>query len=456
MGSLATRFKAALSGLFLGRQAGRPLVYAIPVRTFSPRRGTREVLAAYRENAWLRAVVHTVAGAVATPSWRVFLPVTTQGKRLLRSCKAVGADRRAGLEGVLERHKSLAGGVARGDVVEVHQHELLSILQHPHPKHTGRAYRELMQVHLDLAGEAFLWLRRAEDDGRVVGFEVIPPQCVVMTPTASPEGTYHIIYNNFAGQVAESEIIWLKHLDPENPEGRGAGMGLALGDELDTAEAIQGARKATFQRGGMPAATVGVDPAEGDDGADAVEALKKEYQDSFKGPQDAGKLWFVPGKVTVAQLDQDFRALQLDESERGIKDYVRQCFNIPPELMGDLVSGTRATAEEAKYTLAEYAVLPRMEFLREGYQLYLVPLVDEDALLEYQDPRPQSWERQLKAMTSAFGAHVYMNEARLLAGLPPDPKLKGVRFMPLPGAQPVQDEDKKPTNPPPPRGPGKE
>lgn len=453
MASIPSRLKAALSGLLLGPQAGRPAVHGIPLFPQSPRRGSRAVLGAYRTNAWLQAVVDTVAEAVATPRWRVLVPVTEEGKALARTCKAMSFQERD-RRGTLERHKALARGVATRHLVELDEHELLNVLECPHPLFTGRELRKMQQIHLDLAGESFLWLRRTLDGARrVVGFEVVPPQCVTHTPgELGTAGRFLVTYQRMSSQVEASEMLWLRHLDPEDLYGRGVGRGQALGNEIDTAESIQEARQATFARGGLPAAVVGV---EGEDGEDAAEDLEKKYLDQSNKPSSAGWVWFVPGGVTLSQIQQDFAALEMAESEKGLRDLVRQCFNIPPELVGDLTSSNRSTAEAAKYTLAEYAVLPRLEFLRTEYQLRLVGLIDPDAILEYQDPRPHSWERMHQAMTSSFGPHVFLNEARELAGLPAVEKFKGVAFMPLPGAQPVQDGPTGPQNPPPPRGPGK-
>ncbi|HEX5750015.1 MAG TPA: phage portal protein [Archangium sp.] len=451
--SLFERFKAAYTGLLLGPGAGRPAVHGIPMFPMSPRRGSRAVLASYRSNAWLQAVVDTVAEAVATPRWRVLVPVSQEGKALARACKGMPSSERDKLGG-LERHKALARGLARGHLVELAEHELLNVLEAPHPMFTGRELRKVQQIHLDLAGESFLWLRRTLDgQRRVAGFEILPPQCVTHMPGAAGEPSRFLVtYNRLSSSVEESEILWLRHLDPEDLYGRGVGRGHALGNELDTAESIQEARQATFARGGLPAATVGI---EGEESEDVAEDMEKKYTERSNKPSSAGWVWFVPGKVTLSQIQQDFRALQMDEAEKGLRDYIRQCFNIPPELLGDLTSSNRSTAEAAKYTLAEYAVLPRLEFLRTEYQLRLVPLIDADALLEYHDPRPHSWERTHQAMTASYGPHVLLNEARAHGGLPPLKRFEGVPFMPLPGAQPVQDDDKTPKNPPPPRGPEK-
>lgn len=443
MASLTTRILRKL-GL---RSAGRPLITAIPVSTFSVRRGTRQVHTAYRENAWLQAVVDTVAESVATPRWRVYR-VKDKNSTDARALKAhILHEPRAE-----ERRKAVEEAERDGALYEVRGHRLQQVLENPHPKYPGRELRKLMAIHCDLSGETFQWLSR-DATGSVVGFHVLPPTAVQLTPTEG-RPTFHVNYNLMSGQVPESEILWIRHLDPENPEGRGVGRGRAAGDELDTSEAIQRGVKATFERGGLPIATIGVDA--GDAAEDDTEDWEKRYEEKHMGASNAGKVLFVPGKVSVSSLSADMRSLQMVETDKAIRDFVRQIYNVSPELMGDLTSANRSTSDEAKYTLAQYATIPRLEFFRAWWQLLMVPQVDGDAILEYDDPRPQSWERKHKAMTSAYNEAFQLNEARRMAGLPPDPELEGQRFKPLPGAQPIQDgPPSEPQNQPPARGPAR-
>ncbi|MFL5344368.1 MAG: phage portal protein [Hyalangium sp.] len=406
------------------------------------------MLAAFREHAYLQAVVSTVADAVATPRWHVYKPVDrgTEGRALAMALKSAAFE---------ERAKLLKSAVQEGGFVEVRGHEVARILEAPHPKFSGRAYRKLLCIHLDLAGESFLWLSR-DVTGRVNGFQVLPPQAVMTTPLEG-QPYYSVSYNLFSGQVPASDIVWLRHLDPENPEGRGVGRGRAAGDELDSSEAIQKAIKASFERSGAPVATVGVEGVAGQDAEEAVEDLQKRYEESFGKPEQAGRVFFVPHGVSMAQLQIDLRALQMVEVDQSLREFCRQIYNVSPELMGDLTSSNRSTSEEAKYTLAEYCVVPRLEFLRAELQHHLVPLVDEDAILEYDDPRPQSWERKHKAMTSAYNEGVLVNEARELGGLPALAQFEGQVFKPLPGAVPVTWQPvSEPQNAPPPRGPAAE
>ncbi|MBN8466174.1 phage portal protein [Corallococcus exiguus] len=401
------------------------LVHALPLVSFSPRRGSREVLRAYKENGWLRTVVDTVAEAVATPRWRVY--------KRARPGVLGALDHRLKSANPRLRTKALKEATASGELVELPDHELLRLLEAPHPRYPGRAFRKLSQVHVDLVGEAFLWLRR-DDTGRVVGWEVVPPHRVMMTPT--PESpVFFLSHNTFIGAVPEADVLWFKHLDPEAPEDRGAGAGMALGDELDTVEAISRATKATFERGGIPAAIVGVDSkASGADMEEVVEDLEKKYKESFAGPGSAGKVWFAPAGVSLAQVQVNFRELQTEELKKGLYAFIRQTYNVPPELVGDLTSSNRSTAESAEYTLADFAVLPRLEFWRSWLQHCLVPLVDRDAILDYEDPRPQEFERVFRLMTTQPTEAFTYNEVRELAGYEPDPLLEGKRPPPLPGA----------------------
>ncbi|WP_158502056.1 phage portal protein [Vitiosangium sp. GDMCC 1.1324] len=427
-------------------KSSRALPRGVPLQPFGVRRGSRVWCRYYKDHAGLRVPVETKAAAAARVRWRVYKPVNKDDAHALSySWKHATPEERAAL-----RRKALESK----QIVEVEGHLVQRLIEDPSPRHPGLEVRKLMCIYLDGPGECFLWLRRAED-GTVVGFEVLPPHAVLTTPTEQ-QPSYQVSYNLFSGAIPETDIIWLKHLDPENPEGRGAGRGLALGDELDTSEAIQTSMKAGFERGPFPDVIVGIKP---DEAAtlppeSLVEDATKRFQTEHGSPDKAGKPFFVAGDTTATVIQPNNRNMQTLQIEQALRDFMRESYNVNPEIIGKLASSTRATSEEAKYNLAEHAVLPVLDFLRAGFQKFLVPKVDPDALLDFDDPRPQAFERALAAMTAAPNPAFTMNELRKLAGYPADPELEGKRFLPLPGAQPVQDEHPtEPKNPPPPRGP---
>jgi phage portal protein BeeE len=428
-------------------QAIRPRSIAAYAPT--PRRGSREVLIAFRENGWLQACVGLVSDAVAAPRWRAYKRVTSNEGRPVR-------DHGLALASFEVRRRELKALRSRSELVELPDHELLGILAAPNSEMSGRACLRLIQQHLDLVGEAFLWLQRGPD-GRLAGFIPLPPHAITTTPTDA-QPYFAVAYERLVGQIAPSDMIWLKHLDPERPHGRGAGRGLGLGDELDSSEFIARSLKSVFARGGLPTSVVGVDVGPDGDAEEVVEDLEKRFLSRHTGPETQGAPWFTPGKVTVGTINPDFQSLQTQELAKHLLDFIRMTYNVPPELMGDLSSSNRSTAEAAMYHLAEYATAPRLEFLRTELMHKLAPLVDPEVLLEYDDPRPKSFERLQALMTSPVTAPAFtLNEVRDLAGMEPAPELDGAFLAPMPGTfSPTQDgppSSPSSSSPPPPSRP---
>jgi phage portal protein BeeE len=446
MASLRARLKAALTGLMVGPKAGNPLVWAMPIRTYGPKRTAQGILGAYEEDGWFQAVVDTVAAPVADGllSARVYKPVATARHSMpAYRVKAMDAEK---------RRQALKLATKAGEWVELPDHELLRLLARPHPEYPGRSYMHLLVVYMVLCGEVFMRLTLGAD-GRPVGFTLLPPPSVTMTPMqGSP--FYFVSYNGRTEKVPKGEMAWLKKLSPRDPEGRGVGRGAADADELDAMEAISNATRATFQRGGIAAAVVSVGTKSEDVDAEEQKAeLEKKYTEDHSGPENAGKLFFVAGDVSLAQVQVNFRELQTEEIKRGLMDFVRTTLNVPAEMMGVQSGSTRATSEEAKYTLADRSTAPWLYFLVDGFNHHVMPLLDTQAVLEADDPRPANWERILKAMTAAPNEGFSWNEYRTNLGFEPDPELEGKRPRPLPGAQPLLDETGEARNQPPPRGP---
>jgi HK97 family phage portal protein len=447
MASIGARLKAALTSLLIGPKAGRPLVYGLPLRTYGPLRSARGILEAYETDGWFQAVVDTVAAPVADGllSAHVFKRVASNSRGIpAYRVKAMGPEK---------RREALKLATKAGEWVELPDHEMLRLLARPHPDYPGRSYMHLLVVYVVLCGEAFLRLSRGAD-GRPVAFTLLPPTAVMMTPMAGSP-LYFVSFNGRTEKVPKEEMVWLKKLSPRDPEGRGVGRGAADADELDTMEAISNATRATFQRGGIAAAVVSVGTKSEDiDAEEQKKELERRYNEDHQGPEQAGKVWFVAGDVSLAQVQVNFRELQTEEIKSGLMDYVRTTLNVPAEMMGVQSGSTRATSEEAKYTLADRSTAPWLYFMVDGLNHHLMPLLDTEAVLEAEDPRPASWERTFKAMTAAPNEGFTWNELRAHAGYEPDPELEGKRPRPLPGAQPVLDEKGEPRNAPPPRGPG--
>jgi capsid portal protein len=79
------------------------------------------------------------------------------------------------------------------------------------------------------------------------------------------------------------------------------------------------------------------------------------------------------GKVSIARLDTDFQKMDLNALRKGLRDFIRMNWRIPPEIVGDLTSSNKATAWAAHDNLAKNCIVPRAEFLRTEFQMRLMP-----------------------------------------------------------------------------------
>jgi len=411
------RFKAA-------PRRARPA--AIPLTQWQaapPRRDSAALLRAYRDMPWLRTVVDTVADGTADLAWRIYTPKTARGERQMRGL--------ARLRG-LPRAAAIKSLVARGDLEEDATHPALAVIDHPTDYLTGRAVWRLVQVYLDLVGEAFLV--KDSKGGEVGGLWPVPPTWVVRMPDlrlARSEQRYTITAAGTSIEFNADDVIHLHHPDPSDPLGRGVGAASALADELDTDEYASRFTKNFFFNNALPAAVISITGLVAGQ-VEEAKKFKKGLVDAHGGPDRAGHVMITGGEVSIARLDTNLEEMTFVELRTYLRDFVRMCYRVPPEIVGDISSSNRATAHAAREILAEQCIVPRAEFLRTELQAWLVDAFNDGAILDYDSPVPADREHQLKVMETVPQAFSY-NEWRALAGFAPDPRRQGYP-LPLPGA----------------------
>lgn len=396
-----------------------------------PRRGTIELLQAYKEMPWLRTVVDTVADSVASVSWRAYRRVDPgSGKAIVDySLRAAPSNIRR------ERRKEL---VDAREMVEVPDHPVLKLLSDPNDHLTGRAITKLAQVHLDLIGESYLLLERRGNV--VVGFWPLPPSWVVQLPdlrAPQNERVYRISVGGKHATVPAADVIALRHLDPDDPMGRGAGAAFALGDELDSDEYVARFVKASFFNNMVPPFIASIEGMN-DANSGGAKAFKESLERAHRGADNAGKLLLTSGKVTLARLDTTFKDMNLVEVRKFLMGFVRMTYRVPPEILGDISNSNKATAYAAREILAEQVTTPRLEFLRSEFQKRLVPLFGDDIILDYDSPVPADREHALRVMGTMPMAFSF-NEWREQAGMRPDPERQGYPA-PMPGQKPEEPQ----------------
>ena len=388
-------------------------------RSNPPERGATEMLQNYSKMPWLRAVVDKVGSSIATMTWRVFVKTKTdaEGKRRPVPYRQLGFMRHE------QRKAEMLKLRAAGDLVEIEDHPLIDSLYAVGPSFTGYTTRELTQKWLDLVGECF-WLKERNAAGMPINFIPIPPHWIANTPTADEDVFKLNPPSGKQSDILAEDVIWFYHPNPEDPYARGSGMGMTLGDELETDEYAAKFMKTFFYNSARPDVLISSSELKKED----TTRLEKRWVDKLRGIRRSFLPFFMNRNIEVHPLGTDYSHLQMLDLRKNQRDAVIQVYGVPPETLGIVEASNRATSEVAEYLYARWVLLPRLEFLRQTLQHRLVPEYDDRLILDFDSPVAQDKEHILKVATIAPWS-LYLDEWREMEGKLPLPDGKGQVFM---------------------------
>lgn len=378
------------------------------------RRGDREVLASITTNPILHSVLHRIATAYAAVTPRLY---AHRSKRTGKFVKTTAAQ----VAGFDERQKFLQDLDRLGELVEVERHPLLDLLANPCPELTAQEAEYYSIIQFLAVGE---FLHVFEMNGLATPVQYRPFGKTMFTPETHSGLQFRINLANQSWVVPAEQAMWVRHIDPRNPYGRGSGTGVALADESHADEGAAKRIKNYFEQNALPESVISFESA----GKPALDAAKLEWEARFKGAKNAFKNLWTGAKINVQRLDTSFKEMTLVDLRRFSRDTHGQVYGVPPELRGILEASNRATIEAAEVIFGRWVLVPLLEVVRSARQARLVPLFDERLILSYESPIPDDREFKAKVYAASPGAFK-LDEHRALAGDPPLGDERGEELM---------------------------
>jgi HK97 family phage portal protein len=393
MANLWQRFK----GLFDSKvqtSAGGLLQGVLQMGT-PARRGTRELLIAYRTHPWLHAVV-----------WRLAQEVAAIPFELFQTKAPKAAAKRFETKGHVH--------YAPKDAKRLETHPLLALLSNPSPVFTAKMFWALVQAFLDTKGEVLLVVERAAD-GTPLELWPVPRHWVAELPHRS-FSFYRFSYGTWQRTIPEADVIYLRHPELDQPYAGGVGTGETLADELDIDEFATKHLKSWFFNRALPDVFLSVEGV-----SSPAEAARYEEKLRAKhgGQGKAFQVHVTNGKVDLKEVGHTFREQQLPELRTQERDNVLQVYGMPPEIMGIVENSNRATIDAAVLILMRFLVCPRMGFLCDAFTHWArTEYQDPSLCLGFESPIPDDAEYTLKVMV-AQPTLFTKNEWRQQAGKEP-------------------------------------
>jgi HK97 family phage portal protein len=356
-------WKRIFSGRTKAPLSGGTDVFRLSYKTASPRRGTAEVLDAYRSSPWLHAVVSRISMEIGAS----FKPLLHTGR-----------------------------GAARKPVEE---HPLLDLLEAPNPELPGVLAWVVLQQSMECTGDGFAIID-VDGNGLPVRLTPVPSTSVLQIPTRDrPAFTVQMADGQI--EVPPARMLWPKFADPVNPFGRGIGPAMALADEVDTDEYATQNIKAFFRNGSVPDVLVTLEGASVPD----LERAKAAFAQQYNSAEKAHRAHFANKKADVQRLDTSFRDMDLVELRKDQRDRILQTWGVPPELFGVLENSNRATIDAARYLFSTAVLEPRLRILAAEINAKLVPLYGQAGLrCTFASPVPEDRDFFIRSVATAPSA----------------------------------------------------
>jgi len=373
----------------------------------APTKSRRDILLAYREIPWLRAIVSRIATSILDVPWSYY--EIENSSKSFRKLKSSGKE---------YREKIMNKKIKQGELVEIEDSEIIEFIEAGTLVKNGKVLsgKEILkvtQIYLELLGEAF-WLIEKTKTGLPLTYWLLNPIWVSDLPTANnPYYSLRLPSGEFEN-VPVTEIIHFRDIDVINPYERGYGLAQALSDELGADEYASKYINSFFYNRARPDIIISAEGLRLED----KERLEAKWLQESRGFWNAYKPYFISGNVKITELSQSFQSMELVDLRRYERDFILQIFGVPPEIMGIVENSNRATIDAANDIFARWVLVPRLEIIRSVLQNQLLPMFEAEGIIDYESPVSEDKEYILNVAKAAPWS-LSLNEWRELQGLEP-------------------------------------
>lgn len=304
----------------------------------------------------------------------------------------------------------------RGEKI-LEDHQILTLLNRPNSKHTGRQFWKLYQKYLDVTGTAYIYVARSMPtmfseevelhllrpdcvrvlwhDGEIVGYEFKPPHGQAVT-------------------YAPDEIIYAFNPDPLNP-GAGASLLQAGIRAIDTENQLADYHSAVLHHGGKVDTVISVKNSTLT--STQLKEMKEDYKAKYAEARNAGLPMFLSGDTKIDRLALNPEELSYLESKKMTLNDICLLTGVPRAILSQGSDETYANAEAAYSIFLRETIKPLLEGLTTILDWRFVP---EEFDLSFVDPTPEDIDRKTKTIKTAHEVNaVTINEKREMLGLEP-------------------------------------
>jgi HK97 family phage portal protein len=269
------------------------------------------------------------------------------------------------------------------DGQELSEHPLLKLLKRPNPAQSGKALMEALYGHLMVAGNAYLEM--IELDGEPTELYSLRPDRMRVVPGKDgwPDGfDYHVGGRTIRiSRDAETSLMPVLHLKLFHPLDDHYGFSPleAAQTSLDLHNAASGWNKALLDNAARPSGALVYATKEGANlTPKQFDRLKKELEDGFQGPDNAGRPLLLDGGLDWKPMSLSPKDMDFLEAKNSAAREIALAFGVPPMLLGIPGDNTFSNYQEANRGFWRQTVLPLVLKTCESITAWLEPFYGEE------------------------------------------------------------------------------
>ncbi len=285
---------------------------------------------------------------------------------------------------------------------ELPEHDLLDLLEAPNPYMTGRELKYSLASHLELTGNAYLYLFGVKNAADIpTAIYVLNPKYVKINRGKFPDliTSYEYRVGSELNTYQPYEIIHLKYPDPNDPlEGIGTVQAIAQWIDADNYATefnrrffLNGARI-----GGYLESAKAVTPEQ-------LEYLKKSFEQIYSGVENAYRTAALPAGTTFKEASANQKEMDFVEGQRLMRDKILAGFRVPKTALGLTEDVNRANAEATDYVFASRTILPKMRMITAYLNEFLVPRYGDKLWMDIVNPVPEDRIAKVQEMQAVMG-----------------------------------------------------
>lgn len=299
-----------------------------------------------------------------------------------------------------------------GDTEEIMDSEWIDLLTRPNNRQTQKEFMKLAVSYYLLAGEAFWYLER-DNNNVPTAMANIRPDCVnLILSEAGDVVAYE--YTKANGEIVRlppNAVLHIKNIDPSNPI-RGIGVVRPATVRIIAEQEASKYQSTTFKNQGRLDVAIFVDQ---DLDEEEAQEARKRWTKNYGGSEGSSVGFFGNQVKDLKQLNVSPKEMSFIESMKFLRDDILAALRIPKQMIDTDVNYNNSQVAYAQYV--RQACEPVLDAFLDVVNNKLIFDVNPDQFFTYESHVGEDRELKLKEATEGYKAEILTrDEARDILG----------------------------------------